>query len=160
MKEIRLDITESGIYKVNNLNFDVTWKQRIGTTEEGGPASKISEMRISYKDRYLQTIKDIEDVNNINNVYFYFYDYNMDGYLDFKVPRSCGKSCYFKFYLYNPKTNQFEYHKEWDWLRIRAMNKKTKQILKPADGHAYGEEKLYQVKDNKLILIKQTKILQ
>lgn len=53
MKKIRLDITESGIYKVNNLNFDVTWKQRIGTTEEGGPASKISEMRISYKDRYL-----------------------------------------------------------------------------------------------------------
>ncbi|HZH68049.1 MAG TPA: hypothetical protein VFD65_02510 [Chitinophagales bacterium] len=81
----------------------------------------------------------------------------MDGYLDFIVPRSCGKSCYFKFYLYNPKTNQFEYHKDWDWLRIDAMNKKTKQILKPADGHTYGEEELYQVEGFKLIKIEKDK---
>ena len=79
-----------------------------------------------------------------------FYDFNLDGTIDFRIRGECGGSCYYSYYLSNIKINKFENPKEWDYIRVRALDFKNKlladQVVSVNEG-AY----VYKVNGNRLI---------
>lgn len=149
-------ITKSEEFKYQNLTFKAKWDEKLSYSENlGRHYGGIGELKIFYKNRSLQTINKIEDGVALGEINFYFYDFNMDGYLDFSIRSVCAKSCYYDYYLYNPGKNQFVYNVQWDGIRIAMLNKKNKQLLTMSDGTASeGEKNLYQIKNDKLIHIK------
>lgn len=157
-KTTTLEFTKSATLSIKNFSFQAVWNPKMVYSGNIGYYGGISELHI-YKDKNLiQTIKNIEDGIALGYINITFYDYNMDGHLDFTIPIDCGKSCYDSFYLYNPQTNKFEYSKSWDYLRIDKFNKKKKQILSIPDGNAGdASHYLYQVKGNRLIKVKSIK---
>ena len=103
-------------------------------------------MTIHKDSREIQVIKNLEDNIALGTINIDFYDYNLDGYLDFSIPLDCGKSCWGKYYLFNPKLNQFEYKKDWDYLRIQKIDKKNKLILSEPNGNAMEDNrKIYKI---------------
>ncbi|MCG2431857.1 XAC2610-related protein [Aequorivita xiaoshiensis] len=151
-----LKFTNTDILKSSNgLTFKATWKEDLDLSDEEYAYGGISELHVYKGQRHIQTIKNIVDYIALGYVNLTFFDYNMDGYLDFTVPISCGGSCYEKYYLYNPKTKMFTHQKEWDYLRIWKFNKATKQIRSVPDGNAMNAKHyLYKVDGLKLIKVK------
>src|SRR5699024_11616074 len=50
----------------------------------------------------LNSVADIKDGIGFGEINFSFGDYNEDGYLDFHVIRSSGKSIWYNYYILNP----------------------------------------------------------
>ena len=72
------------------------------------------------------------------------------------MPINCGNSCWKAYYLYDPSIKQFKHCKDWDYLRIHKIDKRSKQILAYPDGNAFDDEAiLYQVKGLELLEIKE-----
>jgi hypothetical protein len=150
------EITKTAILKFQKLTFNIKWDPKLSYSDNLGYYGGISEMKIYYKNRLLQTIKNIEDGVAMNRIYMYLYDFNLDSYLDFKIRRDCGKFCYYSYFIYNPSKNQFEHNKEWDYVKIMLLNKKKQQLLTIPEGTALeGEQLLYQIEGLKLIKIKE-----
>lgn len=150
-----LTITKTENLKFQNLTFKVKWNPSLSYSNNIGTYGGIGEMKIYYKDKYLQTLKKIEDGVALGEIYMYLFDFNMDGYLDFSIRSECGKSCYYNYYLYNVKKKNFIHDKEWDGVSISKINKKTKQILEVPNGTAVdGTQILYKMVNNKLTVQK------
>ena len=151
-----LTFTNTDISKsMNGLTFKATWKEALELPDKEYAYGGISELHVYNEQTHIQTIKNIADYIALGYVTLTFFDYNMDGYLDFTVPISCGGSCYDKYYLYNPKTKMFTHQKEWDYLRIWKFNNATKQIRSVPDGNALDTKHvLYKVDGLKLIEVK------
>ena len=150
-----LSLSKSETLSVNEFSFQATWDNKLSYSENLGYYGGISELQVFKNNKLIQMIKNIEDGIGLGEISFTFYDYNMDGYTDFKIPIDCGKSCYDAYYLFNPQTEKFEHQKEWDYLQIEKINKKRKQILTVPDGNATQVSRvLFQVMGNKLTKIK------
>mgnify|MGYP004704562549 CR=1 FL=1 len=150
-----LTITKSENLKHHDLTFKIKWNPSLSYSNNIGSYGGIGEMKIYYKDQYLQTIKNIEDGVALGEIYMFFFDFNLDGYLDFSIREDCGKSCYDQYYLYNVKKRRFKKNEAWFGLQISKVNKKTKQILSVPEGTAVeGEQILYNVINNKLTVHK------
>lgn len=147
-KIITLNINNTKLYKVKNFTFNVIWNKKLSNLKNlnyyyGG----IKKLSIGKGNKQLQTINNIEDKIALGNIIFSFYDYNLDGYLDFSIPIDCGKSCYDRYYIFNPKSNKFEHKKSWDYLRIQKIDKRNKMILSQPDGNAFEDNrKKYKIK--------------
>lgn len=147
-KIITLNINKTKLYKIKNFTFNVIWNKKLNNLKNlsyyyGG----IKKLSILKGNNKLQTINSIEDKIALGNIIFSFYDYNFDGYLDFSIPIDCGKSCYDKYYIFNPKSNKFEHKKSWDYLRIQKIDKRNKLILSHPDGNAFEDNrKKYKIK--------------
>ncbi|TQD36248.1 XAC2610-related protein [Haloflavibacter putidus] len=151
----QLVFTSSTTKQVKDYTFKAKWDDKLSYSENIGYYGGIAELKISKDNKELQSIRNIEDGIALGEIRFTFYDYNMDGHIDFTVPINCSNSCYDAYYLYNPETNTFEYQKDWDYLRIQKLDKKNKQILSQPEGTARDiEQKLYKVEGNNLQLIK------
>ncbi|MDQ7917391.1 hypothetical protein RBU60_07380 [Mesonia sp. MT50] len=148
-----LSFTKSETLSVADLSFQAIWDDKLSYSDNIGYYGGIAELRVFKNKKHLQTIKNIEDGIALGYINFEMNDYNIDGYLDFTVPISCGRSCNYSYYLYNSKTKKFEYRKEWDYLRIQIMDKEKKQIISQPDG-MQDDGKIYQVEGLKLIEIK------
>lgn len=150
-----LTITKTENLKFQNLTFKVKWNPSLSYSNNIGSYGGIGEMKIYYKDKYLQTLKKIEDGVALGEIYMYLFDFNMDGFLDFSIRSHCGGTCYDNFYIYNPAIKKFEQLKEWGSVRIIKINTKTKQILNAPDGTAgEGVQILYKMVNNKLTVQK------
>ena len=147
-KIITLNINKTKLYKIKNFTFNVIWNKKLNNLKNlsyyyGG----IKKLSILKGNNKLQTINSIEDKIALGNIIFSFYDYNLDGYLDFSIPIDCGKSCYDRYYIFNPKSNKFEHKKSWDYLRIQKIDKRNKMILSQPDGNAFEDNrKKYKIK--------------
>lgn len=151
-------VTKSETLNVNEYSFQATWDNKLSYSNNIGYYGGIAELKVFKNKKPIQTIKNIEDGIALGEIQFTFYDYNMDGYIDFTVPIGCGKSCYNAYYLFNPQTEKFEYMKEWAYLKIQEIDKVNKQILTVPDGTAKESESiLYQVEGLKLIKLKKIK---
>jgi len=148
-----LTFTKSETLTVADLSFQAIWDDELSYSSNIGHYGGIEELRVFKNKKHLQTIKNIEDGIALGDIKLDVHDYNMDGYLDFKVPISCGRSCNYSYYLYNPQTKKFEHRKEWDYLRIQKMDREKKQITSQPDGME-DNRKTYQVEGLKLIEIK------
>lgn len=151
----QLVFTSSTTKHVKDYTFKVKWDDKLSYSKNLGHYGGIAELKIYKNNQYLQRIQNIEDGIALGEIRFTFYDYNMDGHIDFTVPITCGKSCYDAYYLYNPQTEKFEHQKDWDYLRIQKLDKKNKQILSQPQGTARNiEQKLYKVEGDNLQIIK------
>lgn len=142
-KIITVNINKTGIYKAQNYSLDVVWGENLSYSENIGYYGGIKKM-IFYKDnREIQVIENLEDNVALGTIYLNFYDYNLDGYLDFTLPIN---SRWLMYYIFNPQTNQFEHLEDWDYLRIQKIDKKNKLILSEPDGNAMGNNrKIYKI---------------
>lgn len=156
-KEIDIKVRE-GTYTVEKFTLEaLEWRQK--ELENGNFKGEIGKLKI-YKDGdFMQSFEGLSDpLVNFQYVLFIFGDYNMDGHPDFRIFRDCGGSCWFDYYIYNPKTGKFNHEKSWDGLSIYAMNPKTKEIQGQPEGSATcGTETLYKAKGTKLVVVKETK---
>ncbi len=154
-----LTFLKSEKLSVNEFSFQATWDNKLSYSDNLGYYGGISELKVFKKNKLLQNIKNIEDGIALGEINITFYDYNMDGYIDFSIPIDCSKSCYDAYYLFNPQTENFQHQKEWAYLKIQEINKANKQILTVPDGNAKDSEHiLYQVEGIKLIKLKIVKI--
>lgn len=142
--------TKSKAQSINDISLKSIWDDKLSYSENLGYYGGISELKILKNNTLIQTIKNIEDGIGLGEIRFTFYDYNMDGYLDFTIPINCGNSCYDSYYLFNPRTNKFEHSKSWDYLRIDKLNKSEKKILSIPDGIATDtSQSLYKIDGSK-----------
>ncbi|MFD0762718.1 hypothetical protein ACFQZW_11555 [Lutibacter aestuarii] len=82
---------ETDFFSIDRYNFEMNWNEQLSYSDNIGYYGGIEEMRI-YDDNHLITkIVDIEDIVALGEIYFEFYDYNFDGYIDFSYPISQGK---------------------------------------------------------------------
>lgn len=150
-----LDIKKTKLYKAKDFTFNVIWNNKLSYSENIGYYGGIEKLSILKENKKLQTINNIEDNVALGYIYFSFYDYNLDGYIDFSFPIDCGKSCREKYYIFNPKSNNFEHKKSWDYLRIQKIDKKNKVILSQPNGNSIeNNRKIYKVKGLEIIEIK------
>lgn len=153
-----LSFTKSEIQNIKDFSFKAVWDNQLSYSENLGYYGGISELHILKMNNEIQTLYNFEDNIGLGQIDLTFYDYNMDGAIDFSVPIECGKSCYFKYYLFNPKSQKFEHQKEWDYLRIQKINRKKKLIITQPDGSAKtGEQILYRINQDKLMRLKTIK---
>lgn len=150
---------EEGTYTYDNLKFIVgSWEPKA-TESPNMWLGAIRNLEIYKNGKLLQIIPEIKEQLGLDSIHFMFFDFNMDGYPDFRVPRDCGKSCWYDYYIFNPNTNKFEKQDSWDWVRVHSYNSNKKQILGEIDGTAReGTQELYQVKGLKIEVIKTIKI--
>lgn len=150
-KIITLEITKTQVIKQGNLKFDIIWDNKLSHSDNIGYYGGIKQLTIYKNNKLINQFKNIEDGIALGTIRFELYDYNLDGHLDFTIPINCGSTCWNSYYLFNPKTNKFEHREDWDYLRIREINKKTKQIR----NQPYGNDafKTYQIRGLELLKI-------
>jgi len=154
-KIITIDINKTDNFIVNNLKVVIVWNKQLSYSKNIGYYGGIKSLTIFKNNKPLQTISNIEDNIALGTISINFYDYNLDGYLDFTIPIDCGKICWDKYYIFNPQKNKYENLKDWDYLRIQKINKIKKQILSEPDGNAFTDNrKLYQIKGLELTELK------
>ena len=134
---------------VENLDFKSVWDYEMNFSDNIGYYGGIDRLSIYKNDKLIQVITEIDDNIALGYITFWFYDFNFDGYLDFRIPAN--DNWYF-YYIFNPKLNKFEYKNNWDVIKIQKIDKTNKQILTQPDGN-YQEDtrKLYQVKGSEVL---------
>lgn len=148
-KIITVNINKTGIYEAQNFSLDVVWDENLSYSENIGYYGGIKKMIINKDNREIQVIENLEDNVALGTIYFNFYDYNLDGYLDFTLPIN---SRWLMYYIFNPQTNQFEHLEDWDYLRIQKIDKKNKLILSEPDGNAMEDNrKIYKINGMNII---------
>jgi hypothetical protein len=142
-----IDVNKTDSFVVSNFKFEIVWDKQLSYSENIGYYGGIKKLSIFKENEKIQIIDNIEDNVAIGKIYFSFYDYNFDGYIDFSIPIDCGKNCWDKYYIFNPKSKKFEHKKSWDYLRIQKIDKKNKLILSQPDGNAFEDNrKTYKIK--------------
>tara|TARA_B110000285_G_C15134355_1_gene625845 strand:+ start:375 stop:917 length:543 start_codon:yes stop_codon:yes gene_type:complete len=147
-----IKVSKSGTYKLDELTFKIMWDNKLSHSENIGYYGGIKTLTVYKNSKEMQTLINIEDNIALGTINFDFYDYNLDGFIDFTLPINCGKICWKKYYLFNPELNKFEHKKDWDYLRVQKIDKKNKLIMTQPDGMV-DNRKTYQIKGNQLIEI-------
>lgn len=152
-----LEVRDS-VYQFENLRFEgLEWRNDI-LDENGYKVDGLRELRIYRNGKYVQTLYNIGDDALFDHLVVYFYDYNMDGHLDFRIRRTCGKNCFYSYYFFDPETEKFIHVKDWDYIRPALLSKEKKQFWGFPDGTAHsGVEELYQVTGIELEVIEEVK---
>lgn len=151
-KIITVNINKTGIYKVQNYSLDVVWDENLCYSENIGYYGGIKKMTIHKDNREIQVIENLEDNVALGIIYFNFYDYNLDGYLDFTLPIN---SSWLMYFIFNPQSRKFEHRENWDYLSIQKIDKKNKMFLSQPDGNAIEDNrKTYKIKGLNIIKAK------
>lgn len=141
-------------FSVNELVFLVTWDEKLAINEnKGGFYEGIKWLDIYKNDEKIQTFENIKDEDNIGQINLNIFDFNFDSELDFYLPLgSCGKSCYYKYYIYNPTQKKFEHNDILDYKRIQEVNTKEKLIKTVMEGNCCeGDYYIYKADGPKII---------
>ena len=92
-------------------------------------------------ERYGQTVR--EDI--------YLEDVNLDSYLDIKVRSTCGKGCYYSYWIFNPIKNAFERDSSLDAMRPYYYDCKNNLIYSYPGGTGwYYDIDAYKVTNGKI----------
>ena len=144
------EVTKNTSFKVDKFEFKIEWMDKLSHSPNLGYLGGIKSLKIYSKGTLINDFKSIEDEVGLQKFIIDFYDFNLDGTIDFRIRRECGGSCYYSYYLSNIKINKFENPKEWDYIRVRALDFKNKlladQVVSVNEG-AY----VYKVNGNRLI---------
>ncbi|MDP3314382.1 hypothetical protein [Lutibacter sp.] len=145
-------------FTIDEFRFDVIWDDKLFYSDNIGYYGGIKTLKIFKKNLLINTIEKIEDVIALGEIGISFFDYNMDGYIDFSLPIDSGKVIWSKYYLYDIEQKKYKHIEDWDYIRIQKLNKKTKQFVTILDGNAdESEQELYQVSGFELVLLKTIK---
>lgn len=143
-------ISKSGIQNIGLFELKTLWDDKLSYSSNIGYYGGIKELSIYLNGTQVNVLKNIEDYVALGDIRLEFFDFNFDGILDFRMPISCGRSCNFKYYIFNLGTNQFDYSSSWDYLRILKVNFEALQIIPIPDGNYDNERKLYQINGMRL----------
>ncbi|MDE0536943.1 hypothetical protein, partial [Tenacibaculum sp. L6] len=110
-KSVRSDTS----FVVSGFKFIINWDSKLTYSENIGYYGGIKHLKIYKNQKLINKFSNIEDVTGLDEIIFRFYDYNNDGYMDFTVPLSSGKSIWLKYYFFDSKTTQFYHDKNWDY---------------------------------------------
>ncbi len=150
--KVTKDVNETDNFNINNLTFEIAWDKDLSYSENIGYYGGIKSLTIYKNDKKLQTFRNIEDEIALGTISIDFYDYNLDGFIDFTLPINENWN---KYFIYNPITNMFEHLKDWDYLKIQKIDKINKQIISHPDGNALDiNQKQYQIIGLKLVELK------
>lgn len=150
-----ITMTKTETIKFKDLLLDVKWNDSLSYSYNIGYYGGVSELKLRFKGKFIQTIKNIEDGIALGEIPIVFYDFNMDGFLDFFIRIDCGKVCQLNYYFFDESSSTFVYNEEWDYVNVFKINKAKKQLLTEPDGTALkGDYDWFQVKGNHLTLIK------
>lgn len=150
-----LKISSSGSFEIEEYCIKVIWDKKLSHSDNLGYYGGIAKIDIYKGDQTIFSGNNIEDGIALGTINLTFYDYNLDGHLDFKIPIDCGKRCYDNYYLFDTAKNEFLRASDWDSLRIQKLNKVKKQIISQPEGNALDTvKKLYQIKGPNLTEIK------
>jgi len=154
--EPKLDISitnETKSFKVDGFNFSITWSDSLLFSKDYDRfIPGIKKLVIAKGKKVIQIFKNIPDEDAVGLIRFAAYDYNFDGNIDFTLPLGAsGKSNYFKYYLFNPNKNEFEYVSSWDHVRFRDINPKEKLVRTVVEGTCCSVDwKIYKVNKTEL----------
>lgn len=137
---VYLKISESGEYKISDqYKIKVVWDNKLthDVSNEryfGG----IETLTFYQNDKALNSVTNIEDGIGLGEISFSFGDFNEDGYLDFQVPRSSGKSIWYNYYIFNPEKETWDKRDSYTNYSVYEWEDEEKRIFstKP-DGVAY-----------------------
>lgn len=139
-KSIHIKISESGEYKISdNYKVKAIWDDELTFDSSndryfGGVKSLI----FYYNGKDIGTVHDIKDGFGFGEIGFSFGDYNEDGYLDFQVPRSSGKSIWYNYYIFNPEKQTWEIREDYTTYSVYQWEDEQKRIFSTRpDGSAY-----------------------
>lgn len=146
---------ENTIVEIDNFRFEMLWDDKQNYSENlGRYYGGIGSVKVYKNGNHIQTLGKIEDGIAMGYISLTFYDYNMDGNIDFSFPIDCGNVCYSGYYLYDLDKEKYEHVEKWDYLRIWEINKDKKQFLTTPSGTAMrGEQEWYQIEGTKLNLL-------
>jgi len=126
----KITITKTEVIKIGELVFIVLWDKKLSYSDNmGSYYGGIKKLKISLNNQLINEFDSIEDIIALGEINIWIYDFNFDGFMDFTIPKECGRSCVFNYYIFNPELNKFELKDSWDSLRIQKINKITKEIL-------------------------------
>jgi len=141
-----IKVNKSMEFTNSGLKFRMLWDKKLSYSDNLGYLGGIKSMNIIRRDETINKITSIEDKVGLGEIILTFYDYNFDGYDDFTIPIECGKTCWNKYYLYNPKLEKFQHKPEWDYIKVKQIDKLNKWIQSEPDGNSdYGKSKLYKI---------------
>lgn len=143
-------IIKNTSFKVDKFEFKIEWTDKLSHSPNLGYLGGIKSLKIYSKGILINNFKSIKDEVGLQEFIFDFYDFNLDGTIDFRIRRECGGRCYYSYYLSNIQMNKFENPKEWDFTRIRALDFKNKLLADQLGGINEGVD-IYIVKGNRLI---------
>ena len=144
------EVTKNTSFKVDKFEFKIEWTDKLSHSPNLGYLGGIKSLKIYSKGTLINDFKSIEDEVGLQKFIIDFYDFNLDGTIDFRIRRECGGSCYYSYYLSNIELNQFENPKEWDYIRVRALDFKNKLLADQLAGINEGAD-IFKVKGNRLI---------
>lgn len=148
---VTLKFNKSETKEIDDYKFEATWGDAITHTEHNDTIGGISELKIYKGSEHIQTIKDIEDRVGFGYIDLVFYDYNMDGLMDFRIPKSFEDS-YYTYYLFDPDQGKFVHREKWDDIPIQKMSQYYNMILSHPQGRKLHEKQtLYEVNGAKII---------
>jgi len=113
-------------FKVDKFRFNFIWSNELSYSNNIGVYGGIQALDIYIDDEKTQTIQNIEDRIGLGEIPFVFYDFNLDGNIDFSIPINDNWS---QYYIYNPSTKKFVHKEDWDFLKIQMIDKKNKRLL-------------------------------
>lgn len=148
-------------FSVNELIFLVIWNEKLAINEnKGGFYQGIKQLDVYKNGEKIQTFENIKDEDNIGQINLNIFDFNFDSELDFNLPLgTCGKSCYYKYYIYNPTRKTFDQNDTLNFKRIQEVNTKEKLIKTVMEGTCCeGDYFIYKVNGLKLFEVEKVHI--
>lgn len=138
-----LKISESGEYKISeNYKMKVVWDDELTYDSSiDGYFGGIKTLTFYQNGKALNSVADIKDGIGFGEIGFSFRDYNEDGYLDFQVPRSSGKSIWYNYYIFNPEKQTWDIRDSYTTYSMYQWEDEEKRIFstKPDGSATYGD---------------------
>ena len=147
--EQTLEITKSANFKIKNYDLQLIWTDSLHTTHKGYYGG-IKSATFLLDGTAFQTIDSLKDGIGLGYINLSFFDYNMDGFIDFSFPKSCGRNCLDQYYLFDNDKKEFILVKEWDNLRIHKLDKENRLILTMPEGME-GKQKIFKIENNNFL---------
>ena len=137
-----LKISESGEYKISkNYKMKVVWDDELTYDSSiDGYFGGIKTLTFYQNGKALNSVTDIKDGIGLGEIGFSFKDFNEDGYLDFRVPRSSGKSIWYNYYIFNPEKQTWEIRDSYTTYSMYKWEDEEKRIFstRPDGSAMYG----------------------
>ena len=145
-----------------NLNLKFNWLYEnywdIGVTSidvlnKGNVISNIGLKEIIEVEAFPQNDPDSKRFEDPVRDDIYMQDVNLDSYLDIKVRSTCGKGCYYSYWIFNPIKNAFERENSLDAMRPYYYDCNNNLIYSYQGGSAwYYDSRAYKVTNGKIEL--------
>lgn len=100
---------------------------------------------------FLEAFPDYSKDGKIVRDDIYLTDINMDSFLDFQITRTCGKSCYKSYWVFNPMNNTFNYIEDLNFFRPYCFDCEKMMIYSYTGGTAnIMEHSVYKIHNHKV----------